>query len=99
MPSPLDPPDQTEITWAGSRAAKLTDIAGTQSDSTSVTTLKLRFENGETEVLSCDDVAIEKLIAVLKAIVPRFKAIAAASELPVSVNVEMKQTSASSSTE
>jgi hypothetical protein len=40
----------------------------------SLTVPKLTFGNGETEVISLGDAAIERVVAVLKAVAPKFVA-------------------------
>ena len=62
----------------------------------SLTVPKLTFGNGETEVISLGDAAIERVVAVLKAVAPKFDAIEA---LPTIVDPETGRITASSDSE
>jgi hypothetical protein len=74
---------QEEISTAREAGWRVVHVTGTRLGS--LTVLKLAFGNGETEVMSLNNTAIASLVAVLKAIAPKFDAIEA---LPIIVDPE-----------
>ena len=84
-----------EISTAREEAGwRVVDVTGTRLGS--LTVLKLTFGNGETEIISLGDAAIESVVAVLKAVAPKFDAIEA---LPIIVDAETGRITASRDSE
>ena len=73
-----------EISTARDARWKVVSVTGIQADS--LTVLKLGFGNGETEVVSLDHTGIEKLVAVLKSVVPKFDAIQPNAHMTVNLD-------------
>ena len=85
---------QEEISTAREAGWRVVDVIGTRLGL--LTVLKLTFGNGETEVISLGDAAMERVVAVLKAVAPKFDAI---EGLPIIVDAETGRITASSDSE
>ena len=85
---------QEEISTAREAGWRVVDATGIRLGP--LTVLKLSFGNGETEVISLGDAAIERVVAVLKAVATKFDAIEAS---PIIVDAETGRITASSDSE